>query len=116
VFAAAEHTVGMSDANTHAVAQPLGDKILIPAVAGDGANLESDHDAASVRAPIGGGKIAQDAAPDFNSLGAEPNRLGNNQVAVALHLYVAGKLQNALLRDNAGRQRHQQQKREAGWA
>ena len=78
--------VGAADAHAHAVRHPLGGEALRLAVALDRLDLEADLDAGAVGAAVGGRKIAQDAALDLAALGPDRDRLGDLEIAVALHL------------------------------
>src|SRR5262249_46495875 len=59
-------------------------------------DVEIDHHAGAVAAPIGGGKIAQDATADLIALGLHRDRLGDGEVAVLLDGHVADEAQDAL--------------------
>ena len=88
---------GAADPHAHAVRHLLGGELLDGAVARHRLDIETDLDPRAVGAPIGGGKVAQDAAIDLAAFGPDLNGLGHQQIAIALHVNVADETRDALL-------------------
>ncbi len=105
----AEQRRSAADADPLAVKKALDRIGLAPAVALDRDHLEADHDAAPVRQRIGRRKIAQDAAPDFAQFRLDRDPLGDEEIAVGLHVDFAVEQPDTL--DTRGRvAEHREQK------